>query len=332
MMGITTKYLGMKLKSPIVASASPLTESVQHISELEDAGAGAVVLHSLFEEQLQLESHDLDFHLSQNTESYAEALSYFPEYDEYEVGAESYLELIQQAKEAVDIPIIASLNGISAGGWIDYAKRIEQAGADALELNIYYIPTDPDLDANDIENMYLSIVRQVRGTVKLPLAIKVSPFFNAMANMAIKLEDAGAGALVLFNRFYQPDFDLENLTVTPNLRLSSRSELLLRLRWVAILYGHIKANMAITGGVHTATDVIKCMMAGARVAMMTSSLLKHGSSYIKTVERDMIEWMEDHEYPSIEMMQGSMSQQSVADPAAFERANYMRVLGSYVNR
>lgn len=328
-MNTSTEYLGMKLKSPIVASASPLTESVQHIRQLEDAGASAVVLHSLFEEQLQLESHDLDFHLSNNAESYAEALSYFPEQDEYDVGPENYLELIQQAKEAVDIPVIASLNGISPGGWIDYATQIEQAGADALELNIYYIPTDPDLDANDIENMYLSIVRQIKGTIRLPIAVKLNPFFSAMANMAVKLEEAGANGLVLFNRFYQPDFDLENLSVAPNLRLSNSSELLLRLRWVAILYGHIKADMAVTGGVHTATDVVKCMMAGATVAMMTSSLLKHGIDYIKIVEKNMIEWMEEHEYESIEMMQGSMSQQSVAEPAAFERANYMRVLSSY---
>jgi dihydroorotate dehydrogenase (fumarate) len=332
MIDISTKYLGLKLKSPIVASASPLTESVQQIRQLEDAGAGAVVLHSLFEEQLQLESQDLDFHLSQNAESYAEALSYFPEQDEYDVGPESYLELIEQAKKAVDIPVIASLNGISPGGWIDYATKIEQAGADALELNIYYIPTDPDLDANDIEHIYLSIIRQVKGTVQLPLAVKISPFFSAMANMAGKLEETGASGLVLFNRFYQPDFDLENLSVAPNLRLSNSSELLLRLRWVAVLYSHIKADMAVTGGVHTATDVVKCMMAGATVAMMTSALLKHGIDYIKIVEKDMIEWMEDHEYESIEMMQGSMSQQSVAEPAAFERANYMRVLSSYTNR
>ena len=328
-MDITSNYLGMRLKSPIVASASPLTESVEYIRQFEDAGAGAVVLHSLFEEQLQLESNDLDFHLSNNAESYAEALSYFPEQDEYEMGPENYLELIQQAKEAVEIPIIASLNGISPGGWIDYATQIEQAGADALELNIYYIPTDPDLDANDIENMYLSIVRQVKGTVKLPLAVKLSPFFNAMANMAVKLENAGAGGLALFNRFYQPDFDLESLSVTPSLRLSNNSELLLRLRWVAILYGQTNADIAVTGGVHTAIDVLKCMMAGANVAMMTSSVLKHGIDYIKIVQRDMIEWMEDHEYESIEIMQGSMSQQSVGDPDAFERANYMRVLSSY---
>ena len=328
-MDITSNYLGMRLKSPIVASASPLTESVEYIRQFEDAGAGAVVLHSLFEEQLQLESNDLDFHLSNNAESYAEALSYFPEQDEYEMGPENYLELIQQAKEAVEIPIIASLNGISPGGWIDYATQIEQAGADALELNIYYIPTDPDLDASDIENMYLSIVRQVKGTVKLPLAVKLSPFFNAMANMAVKLENAGAGGLALFNRFYQPDFDLESLSVTPSLRLSNNSELLLRLRWVAILYGQTNADIAVTGGVHTAIDVLKCMMAGANVAMMTSSVLKHGIDYIKIVQRDMIEWMEDHEYESIEIMQGSMSQQSVGDPDAFERANYMRVLSSY---
>jgi len=331
-MDTMTEYLGIQLKNPLVASASPLTESLDPIRQLEDAGAGAVVLHSLFEEQLQLESYDLDVQLSENTETFAEALSYFPEQGEYKVGPESYLELIRGAKAAVDMPIIASLNGVSAGGWIDYASKIEEAGADALELNIYYIPTNPNLDANEIENIYLRIVRQVRATVRLPLAVKVSPFFNSMANMAVKLEDAGANGLVLFNRFYQPDFDLEQLAVTPNLRLSDSSELLLRLRWVAILYGHTQADMAITGGVHSAEDVIKCMMAGARVAMMTSCLLKQGTGHLQTVAKDMVDWMQEHEYPSIEMMQGSMSQRSVAEPSAFERANYMRVLGSYVHR
>ncbi|RMG49876.1 MAG: dihydroorotate dehydrogenase-like protein [Acidobacteria bacterium] len=329
MIDLTTSYLGMNLKNPLVVSASPLCEEVDNIRRMEDAGAAAVVLHSLFEEQITLESHELNHHLSHSAESYAEALSYFPDMMNYNLGPEGYLEHIRRVKEAVDIPVIGSLNGVSTGGWITYAKKIEEAGADALELNIYFIPTDPEMTGADVEQMYVDLVRDVTSSVALPVAVKIGPYFSAMANMARRLDRAGAGALVLFNRFYQPDFDLEELEVVPDLDLSRSYELRLRLRWVAILYGRIKADMAVTGGVHTAEDVLKAMMAGARVAMMTSALLIHGIEHLARVRADILQWMEEHEYESIRQMQGSMSQRSVADPAAFERANYMKVLSSY---
>jgi dihydroorotate dehydrogenase (fumarate) len=329
MSDLTTTYLGLTLKNPLVASSSPLCQEVGNIRQMEDAGASAVVLHSLFEEQLTLESQDLDHFLTHGTESFAEALTYFPDLDDYKLGPEEYLEHIRKAKAAVQIPVLASLNGVSTGGWIRHAKKIEQAGADALELNVYYIPTDPDMSGAQVEQMYMDLVRDVRASIKIPVAVKLGPYFSAMASMAHRLEKAGANGLVLFNRFYQPDFDLERLEVTPNLVLSRSDELRLRLTWVGILYGHTKADMAITGGVHTAEDVIKSMMAGARVAMMTSALLRNGIAYLKTLHAGILEWMEKHEYTSIQQMQGSMSQKSVAEPAAFVRANYMKVLRSY---
>jgi dihydroorotate dehydrogenase (fumarate) len=296
---------------------------------MEDAGAGAVVLHSLFEEQLTLESRELDRFLSEGTESFAEALSYFPDVTNYKMGPEGYLQHIQQAKAAVKIPIIASLNGVSAGGWTKYAKNMEEAGADALELNIYYIATQTDMSSTEVEQMYIDLLSQVKATVRIPVAVKLGPYFTSVANFAQKLDAAQANALVIFNRFYQPDFDLENLEVVPNLILSKPFELLLRLHWVAILYGHIHADLAITGGVHTAHDVLKAMMAGAKVAMMTSVLLREGIDHLKTIHADLLTWMVEHEYESIRQMQGSLSQQKVAEPAAFERANYMKVLSSY---
>jgi dihydroorotate dehydrogenase (fumarate) len=297
---------------------------------MEDAGASAVVLPSLFEEQITLESHYLDRYLSHGTESFAESLTYFPDMIDYNLGPDGYLELIRRAKFVVDIPIIGSLNGVSTGGWITYAKKIEEAGADALELNTYYIPTDPELTGAQVEQMYLDLVRDVKASVRIPVAIKLSPNFSAIPNMARRLDQAGADALVMFNRFYQPDFDLENLEVVPSLILSGSYELLVRLTWVAVVYGHIRADLAITGGVHTALDVLKAMMVGARVAMMTSALLTHGIGHLNTVRADLLTWMEQHEYESIRQMQGSMSHRSVANPAAFERANYMKVLSSYV--
>lgn len=330
MADLSTRYLGLTLKNPLVASASPLCEDVGNIRRMEDAGAAAVVLHSLFEEQITLESHDLDHHLTHGTESFAEALSYFPNMTDYNLGPEGYLDHVRRAKAAVDIPVIGSLNGISTGGWIRYAQRIEQAGADALELNVYFIPTNPEMTGAHVEQMYVDLVRDVRASVRIPVAVKLGHSFSAMANVARRLDEVGAGALVLFNRFYQPDFDLEKLEVTPTLTLSSSYELLLRMHWVAILYGHVRADLAVTGGVHTAHDVLKAMMAGARVAMMTSALLKNGIQQLATVQKDLAAWMEEHEYESIRQMQGSMSYRSVAEPAAFERANYMRVLRSYV--
>ncbi len=327
---LSTTYLGIPLKNPLVVSPSPLTEHVGNLLRMEDAGAAAVVLHSLFEEQIVVESEALDEYLSYGTESFAESLSYFPDLHSYALGPDGYLDLIRKAKQAVNIPVIASLNGVSTGGWIKYAKEMEQAGADALELNVFYIANDPELTSAQVEEMYTSLVSHVKASVRIPVAVKLGPFFSSMANMGVKLDRAGADGLVLFNRFYQPDFDLESLEVVPNLHLSTHHELLLRLHWVATLYGQIKADMAVTGGVHTAQDVLKSMMAGARVAMMTSALLKNGIDHLKTVLADLEQWMIDHEYESIVQMQGSMSRRSVADPSTFSRANYMKVLGSYI--
>ncbi len=332
MTDLSTTYLGLTLKNPLVVSASPLSEDVANIRRMEDAGAAAVVLHSLFEEQISLESHELDRYLSYGTESFAESLTYFPEMRTYNLGPEGYLEHVRRAKAAVKIPVIGSLNGVSTGGWIKYARKIQEAGADALELNLYFIPTDPKMTGAQVEQMYVNLVRDVKASVGIPVAVKLNHFFSAMANMAQCLDESGADALVLFNRFYQPDFDLENLEVVHSLTLSSSYEVLLRLHWVAILYGHIRADLAITGGIHTAQDVLKAMMAGARVAMMTSALLKHGIDHLARVRADVVAWMEEHEYTSIRQMQGSMSYRSVANPSAFERANYMKVLSSYALR
>ena len=329
MTDLSTRYLGLTLKNPLVVSPSPLNEDVDNLRRMEDLGASAVVLHSLFEEQINVQSNDLDRFLSHGTESFAESLSYFPDAQTYHLGPEGYLEHVRKAKQVIGIPIIGSLNGVSTGGWIRYAKMIEEAGADALELNVYYIPTDPEISSAQVEKMYIDLVRDIKATLKIPVAVKLGPYFSAMANMAKCLDEAGASALVLFNRFYQPDFDLELLEVVPNLVLSTSHELRPRLCWVAILYGCIKADLAVTGGVHTPEDVIKSMMAGARVAMMTSALLSRGLGHLATLRTGIVQWMEEHEYASIRQMQGSMSQKSVAEPAAFVRANYMRVLRSY---
>ena len=329
MTDLTTTYLGLNLKNPLVASASPLCEHLDNIKRMEDAGAGAVVLHSLFEEQIMFESNHLDRFLTHGTESFAESLSYFPDLGNYKLGPDGYLDHVRRAKAAVGIPIIGSLNGVSTGGWIRYAKMIQEAGADALELNVYYIPTDPEMTSTQVEQMYLDLVRDVKATLKIPVAVKLGHAFTAIANLVRRLDQAGADGLVLFNRFYQPDFDLENLEAAPRLTLSNSYELLLRIHWVAILYGRIKADLAITGGVHTAEDVLKAMMSGARVAMMTSALLKNGIGHLAKVRSDLLAWMEEHEYASIREMQGSMSYRSVAEPAAFERGNYMKVLSSY---
>jgi dihydroorotate dehydrogenase (fumarate) len=328
-MDLSTTYMGLKLQNPLVASPSPLCEKVDNIKKMEDAGAAAVVLHSLFEEQINAEGKELDRFLTQGTESFAESLSYFPNIDYFTVGPDDYLNLITKAKSSVKIPIIASLNGVSTGGWISYAKEFEKSGADAIELNIYYIPTDPELVSQQVEYMYTEVAKNVKNSVNIPVAIKLSPYFSSMAYMARKFDQIGVDALVMFNRFYQPDFDLEKMEVVPNLVLSTSDELTLRLRWVAILYGHIKADTAITGGIHTAEDVVKAMMAGAKVAMMTSALLKNGIDYIAKVKDGLVEWMKKHDYDSIAQIQGSMSQKSVAEPAAFERANYMKVLKSF---
>ncbi|MCB0127232.1 MAG: dihydroorotate dehydrogenase-like protein [Caldilineaceae bacterium] len=328
-MDLTTRYMGLHLAHPLVASASPLSYTIDGIRRLEDAGAAAVVMHSLFEEQIEGESHILDHYMSYGTESFAESLDYFPEMQHYNVGPSRYLELIEGAKAATDIPIIASLNGVSTGGWTEYAKLMEEAGADGLELNIYYIPVDTHIDGATVEQTYLQIVRDVRATIKIPIAVKVGPYFSAFANMAARLTDAGADALVLFNRFYQPDLDLEELEVVPNLVLSSSHEMRLPLRWVAILYGNVSADLAITSGVHSHIDVLKGLMAGADVTMLASELLRHGPNRLRDMRQDLASWLEDHEYESVEQLKGSMSQRNVANADAYVRANYIKMLQSW---
>ncbi len=329
---LSTTYLGLRLKNPLVASASPLSKKVELARRLEAAGASAIVLYSLFEEQITHESHELDHYLSRGAETYAEALSYFPEMQRYNIGPERYLDHLRRLKQALDIPVIGSLNGISAGGWIEYAHKIEQAGADALELNIYYLPTDARVSGAELEDTYVNLVRTVRARVRIPIALKLSPFVTALPHLAQRFTEAGANGLVLFNLFYQPDFDLEALEVVPSLTLSSSDDLRLPLRWIAILYGRVAADLALTGGVHSAQDALKAMMAGAKVAMLASELIANGAERLSAILADMRAWMLEHEYESIAQMQGSMSQQSVSEPAAFERANYMKALNSFDNR
>lgn len=328
-MDLTTTYLGLQLQNPLVPSASPLSRSLDMIRRLEDAGAAAVVMYSLFEEQIKLASQQLDHYLSYFTEAFAEALDWYPEQKSYTIGPEEYVEGIRKAKEAVDIPVIGSLNGTTTGGWVEYARDIEQAGADALELNVYYIITDPGVSGAMVEERVLDVVRAVKSNVSIPVAIKLTPFFCSIPNMLQRLVDAGANGLVLFNRFYQPDLDLEAMQVVPTLALSTSEELRLPLRWVAILYGRIQADMAITSGVHTYLDVLKGLMAGARITMMASELLHNGPERIAAIRQEMSQWLEERGYESVSQMQGSMSQQRVDDPGAFERANYMRVLQSW---
>ncbi len=326
---LTTTYLGLRLRNPLVVSASPLSRRIEIVRRMEDAGAGAIVLYSLFEEQISRESLELDHYLNLGTHSYAESLSYFPDLTHYNMGPEPYLDHLHAVKEAAGIPVIASLNGVSSGGWVEYAASLQNAGADALEVNLYYLPTDPDMDSIEVEDMYVRVIKDLRRQVTIPIAVKLSPFFTALPHFARRLVTAGAQGLVLFNRFYQPEFDLETLNVVPHLELSTSQELRLPLRWIAILHGRLKADLALTGGVHTEYDVLKAMMAGAKVAMLTSELLSNGVSRLSTILAHLTQWMEEHEYESIAQMQGSMSQQAVSDPAAFERANYMKVLDSY---
>lgn len=328
-MDLSTTYLGLKLRTPLVPSASPLSEEIDNIKRLEDAGASAVVLFSLFEEELRHDRLELAEHLEHGTESFPEALTYFPEPEDLKLGPEEYLKHIARAKAAVNIPIIASLNGSSVGGWTDYAKQIEQAGADALELNIYYIPTDMDLTGGEVEQTYVDILKAVKSKVKIPVAVKLSPFFSSFANMAKRLDEAGANGLVLFNRFYQPDINLETLEINPNILLSTPMAMRVPLRWVAILYGQIKASLAATSGVHRATDVLKMLMAGADVTQLCSVLLRHGARQLTSIEKDLVTWMEDHEYESVEQLKGSLSQKNCDDPSAFERAQYMRAISTY---
>ena len=328
-MDLTTNYLGLKLRTPLVVSASPLSEEIDNIKRMADAGASAVVLYSIFEEQLRQDRLELNRNLENGTNSFAEALTYFPEPKEFRLGPEEYLKHIAAAKQATKIPIIASLNGSSNGGWTSYAKQIQQAGADALELNIYYIPTDLHLTGTEVELTYIEILKEVKAAVKIPVAVKLSPFFSNFANMAKRLDDAGADGLVLFNRFYQPDIELETLEVKPNLLLSTPMAMRLPLRWVAILYGKLGANLAATSGIHRAVDVIKMLLAGADVTMLCSTIIRHGIPQIAMIERDLVDWLEEHEYESVAQIKGSLSQKNCAEPAAFERAQYMKALTGY---
>ena len=329
MVDLKTTYLGLELKNPLVASASPLSEKVETVQALENAGVSAVVMYSLFEEQIIRESQQLDYFLNAGTESFAESITYLPEMGRYALGPEAYVDQVKALKAAVNIPVIGSLNGVSTGGWIEYAQKIEQAGADALELNLYYLPTDLELTSAQLETAYVTLVQDIRNKVDFPIAVKLSPSFTALPNFAKRLVDAGANGLVLFNRFYQPDFDLEQLEVVPGLKLSKSDELRLPLRWIALMYGRVNADFALTSGVHKAEDVLKAMMAGAKVAMSTSALLKKGPGRATKILNKLEKWMVEKEYESIQQMQGSMSQKAVTDPAAFERANYMKVLSSY---
>jgi dihydroorotate dehydrogenase (fumarate) len=328
-MDLKTTYLGLKLRTPIVVSASPLSEEIDSIKQLEEAGASAVVLYSLFEEQLRQDSVELAHNLEHGTFSTPEALTYFPEPEEFRLGPEEYLKHIARAKEAVDIPIIASLNGSSVGGWTAYAKAIQFAGADAIELNIYNIPTDMDLTSAQVEQNYLDILKEVRSVVHIPVAVKLSPFFTNFAYMAKRLDLAGANGLVLFNRFYQPDIDLESLEIKPNILLSTPMAMRVPLRWVALLYGKLRISLAATSGIHRASDVLKMLMAGADATMLCSTLIRHGHRQINVIERDLVAWMEEHEYSSVTQLKGSMSQKNCAEPSAFERAQYMRAISQF---
>jgi len=323
---LSTKYLGMELRTPLVASASPLSHSISGIRSLEDAGASAVVLYSLFEEQLHKEALELELHLNAGTESFAESLTYFPHSSEFQTGPEEYLNHIRRAKEAVEVPIIASLNGSTLGGWTRYAKQVEQAGADAIECNLYFIPTNTEILGSEVEKTYLDILREVKLAVHIPVAAKLSPFFSNLANAAKRIDQMGTDGLVLFNRFYQPDIDLEELEIKPNVLLSSPQDLRLPLTWIGILYGRVRASLAATSGVYQAEDVIKLLMVGADVTMMCSALLRHGIGHLRHIEHGVLAWMEEHEYESVQQMQGSMSQLRCPDPGAFERAQYMRAV------
>jgi dihydroorotate dehydrogenase (fumarate) len=329
---LNTSYLGLELKNPLVASASALSKKTSYVKRMEDADVSAVVMYSLFEEQLTHDSLAFNYFMERGTEQFAEALDYFPDLDRYNVGPDQYLTQIQRNKEAVDIPIIGSLNGVSNSGWIKYAQKIEQAGADALELNTYYIPTNPELTASQLEDNYIEVVKAVSDSINIPVAVKLSPFFTALPNLIKRLEKAGADGLVLFNRFIQPDLDIENMEVNPTLQLSTSAELLLPLRWMALLYGRVNADLALTTGIHTGQDLLKAIAAGASVGMVASEFVANGVERARKMLDEMEKWMAVYEYESIEKLRGSMSQRHIENPAAFERANYMKALQSYDNR
>ncbi|MFQ5652269.1 MAG: dihydroorotate dehydrogenase-like protein [bacterium] len=331
-MDLTTTYLGMTLRSPLVSGASPLSEDISNIVRMEDAGAAAVVLYSLFEEQITHETYELEHHLSYGTECFAESLSYFPEPEAFVLGPDEYLDHVRKARDAVDIPIIASLNANSPGGWTEFARHIQEAGADALELNIYHIETSPEVTGSQVEHGYVEIVKSVKSEIRIPVAVKLGPFFSNFACLAKQIDEAGVDGMVLFNRFYQPDIDLETLDVKPRVMLSTPMAMRLPMRWIAILYGQVLADLAATSGIHKHDDVIKMVMAGASVTMLCSTLLKNGIDQIRLIEQGLLDWMEQHEYESIKQMLGSLSQKNCPNPGAFERAQYMKALQSFEPR
>lgn len=328
-MDLSTRYLGLTLAHPLMTGASPLVDRLDLVKRLEDAGASAITMHSLFEEQIAMEQRATTHHMEVHAESFAEALSYFPAAADYNLGPEEYLEQIRRIKATVDVPVIGSLNGATGRGWVDYARMMEQAGADAVELNVYYLATDVDETGVAIEDRVVAISRSVKQAVGIPVAVKLSPYFSSMANLVKKLDAAGIDGVVLFNRFYQPDIDVEALEVAPRLRLSDPSELLLRVRWLAILSGRVKADLACSGGVHSGLDAVKAVMAGASGVQVVSALLHHGPDQLRRIREEMVRWMEDHEYESMQQMLGSMSLLRCPDPAAFERANYTRILQTW---
>ena len=327
-MDISTTYMGLKLQSPIVVSACTLSEEVSNIVQMEDAGAGAVVLFSLFEEQIKKEAEQYEAVIGKTSNVFAEARDFFPDLDEYHRGSEQYLEIIRKTKEQVDIPVIASLNGITNDGWINYAQQMEQAGADGLEINIFLIPGDVLLSSAAVEYRYLNIIDEVKNTVKIPVAVKLNPYFSAMGNMAKRMQEYKADALVLFNRFYQPDFDINKLTILHNLQYSESNEIRLPLLWIALLYGRVPLSLAATTGVQSSTEVIKYILAGADITMTASALYKNGIGYVKTMNKELDSWMQRREFTSIDSFKGVMSQQNISDPTAYERANYIKILGS----
>ena len=331
MVDLKTNYLGLELKNPLVASASALSKKTSYVKQMEDSGISAVVMYSLFEEQITHDSLAFNYYMERGTERFAESLDYFPDLERYNVGPDQYLEQIRRNKEAVDIPVIASLNGVSNTGWIEYAQKMADAGADALELNTYYISTNPDVSAQQLEENYVELVKAVCENVNIPVSVKLSPFFSALPNLLFRLEDAGAKGFVLFNRFIQPDLDIENLEVDSTLHLSTSAELLLPLRWMALLYGRMDADLALTTGVHTGVDLVKSVMAGANVAMVASEFVGNGVDRAVEMLAEMENWMTAYEYDSVARMRGSMSQKNVENPAAYERANYMKALQSYDN-
>lgn len=328
-MNLETSYMGLKLRNPLVASASPLQRKIDNIRAMEDAGVSAIVMFSLFEEQIRQEAQAIDDFMDFAGESYAESLSYFPQVSDYDVGVEQYIDLLGRACAAVDIPVFGSLNGTTHSGWVDYARKMQAAGAAGIELNVFYIPADISLRGGAVEQRYLDVLIAVKNAVDIPVAVKLSPFFSSIGNMCLRLSEAGADALVLFNRFYQPDFDIESREVVPNLQLSHATEIRLPLLWIAVLYGKLSSSLAATRGVETVEEVVKYLMAGADVVMSTSAVLRHGIPYYGKLLRDLSAWMQEHEYNSVEQMKGSMSQAKVADPTAFERANYIKLLNSW---